>query len=548
MKKSENDYNTYLSDDERFLISIPRKEDNEILITSDLNYDEKFESIAYKSMLSSIQNMNGNKMYSVYPKDDFSSDDITPELIDELAVGIQSNLRNILQMNRIIRNFIITDDIIGKTQEALEVNVNSEYKLSYNDFSSQRNKNKQLDIAKSTINKFNKQINLRRIIKECIPLVFAEGNYICCLRFDESKTHYTVDHYPLGLAIVSDYTYGGNPIIEIDMNELKSRLQKQYKKNRKNQELYFKNIEDDIKNNYPPEVYTAYMNKESYVRLNTDCAKIVRINNLGRKYGVSPILRALKSALMLKNYENSDYINTKAKAKKIIFQKMRKEAMGKDYNKTGLQFTIKAHDDLMQAWKNKTVVYTAIPQVEELKYVEPQINDNNSDKINTYRSKEMTTLGIGFSDSNVANFSVARISLEQLMKTINCISEQLEDVIQDWYSVLFKNENIDEVFLPQIQILDTEVMDIELKKDLARLIYTTFNGSLETSLGLLGINSNDEKSKRQKENELGYDEIFKARQTSYTATSDNTQTVGRPTESDNEEKQAYDSNRSQNQG
>ena len=77
-----------------------------------------------------------------------------------------------------------------------------------------------------------------------------------------------------------------------------------------------------------------------------------------RKYGVSPIVRALKSALILENYENSDFTNTKAKAKKIIHQIIRKDAMGEKFLKSGFEYTLKAHDDLMQAWKNKTVVYT----------------------------------------------------------------------------------------------------------------------------------------------------------------------------------------------
>lgn len=536
-----NNYTTYISDDESFLISIPKKDGNEILYTSSNEFESDFDSVANRLIMSSIKDYQKDTMYSVRPQDDISDDNLTPEDIDRLAVGIQSNLANVRKVNEIIRNYIIIDDIIGKTQEAIETNVNTEIKLSYNDFSNQRNKNKQLETAKAIVNKFNKQIRLKHLIKECIPITFAEGNCIYCLRTNEDKSEYSVDRYPLGIAIVSDYNLNGNPIIEIDINELQNRLKKIYKKDKNNNALYFKNIEEDIKNNYPIEVYNAYKNKERYVRLDTKTTKIIRINNLGRKYGISPIFKALKPALMLKTYENSDYINTKAKAKKIIFQKMRKEAMGKDYLKTGIQYTIKAHTDLMDAWKNKTVVYTAIPQVESLEYVEPNVDETNADKINAYRSKEMTTLGIGFIDSNVANFSVAKISLEQLMKTINSISEQLEEVIQSWYSVLFENEGIDTMFLPDIQILDTEVMDIELKKELAKLIYTTFNGSLETSLGLLGINANDEKAKRQRENELGYDDVFIPRQTSYTVTKDGSET-GRPPDSENEDKQEYDAN------
>ena len=551
VNNTNKQYNTFLSDDGQYAVSIPKKNDDVIIYTgTETELNEVNQRIAMKEaeiLKSAIDNYDGNtKLYSVYPTDDSNADDLSLSDIEDLAVGLQSNLSNILKVNKWIRKYIIIDDIIGKTQEAIETNVNTNYKLSYNDFSTKK-KIKQLNAAKQMIEKFNKQIRLKHLIKEVIPLVHAEGNYVACLRWDSNQEVYLVDHYPLGIAIVSDYTYGGKPIILIDMSELKSRLRKTYLKDKKNKALFVENEEKEIKENFPDEVYQAYKNNESYAKLNVKCAKIIRVNNLGRKYGVSPILRALKSALMLQTYENGDYINTKAKSKKIIFQKMRKETMGKDYQLSGIKHTIKAHTDLMSAWKNKTVVYTAIPQVEDLSYVEPSVEDTNADKINTYRSKIMTTLGIGFADSNISNFSVANISLDQLMKTINSISEQLEECLEDWYEVLFENEGVDKEFIPEIQILDSEIMDMELRKELAKLLYTTFNGSAETSLGLLGINAVDEKAKRQSENEEGYDKIFTARQTAFTTSNDNSNNTddnnGRPQSNEDEDKQNYDNQR-----
>lgn len=551
MNNINKQYNTFLSDDGSYAVSIPKKNDDVIIYTgTETEVDKINQRIAMKEteiLKSAIDNYDGNtKLYSVYPTDDSNADDLSLSDIEDLAVGLQSNLSNILKVNKWIRKYIIIDDIIGKTQEAIETNVNTNYKLSYNDFSTKK-KIKQLNVVKEIIEKFNKQIRLKHLIKEVIPLVHAEGNYVACLRWDSKQEIYLVDHYPLGIAIVSDYTYGGKPIILIDMSELKSRLRKTYLKDKKNKALFVENEEKEIKENFPDEVYQAYKNNESYAKLNVKCAKIIRVNNLGRKYGVSPILRALKSALMLQTYENGDYINTKAKSKKIIFQKMRKETMGKDYQLLGIKSTVKAHSDLMAAWKNKTVVYTAIPQVEDLSYVEPSVEDTNADKINTYRSKIMTTLGISFADSNISNFNVANISLDQLMKTINSISEQLEECLEDWYEVLFENEGVDKEFIPEIQILDSEIMDMELRKELAKLLYTTFNGSAETSLGLLGINAVDEKAKRQSENEEGYDKVFTARQTAFT-TSNNTinntdDTNGRPLSNTDKDKQNYDNQR-----
>lgn len=81
---------------------------------------------------------------------------------------------------------------------------------------------------------------------------------------------------------------------------------------------------------------------------------------------------------------------------------------------------------------------------------------------------------------------------------------------------------------------------MDLRKELAKLLYTTFNGSAETSLGLLGINAKDEKAKRQSENEDGYDEVFTARQTAYTSSGSDTNESGRPQSNTDEDKQQYD--------
>ena len=195
------------------------------------------------------------------------------------------------------------------------------------------------------------------------------------------------------------------------MTELTSRLRKVYEKDKKQKAIFFKNIEEDIRNNYPPEVYTAYKAGERIAKLDPKRARIMRICNMGRKYGVSPIVRALRSALMLENIEDSDYINNKAKAKKIIHQVLRKETMGTNLEKQGLSQAAYAHSELMKAWKNKTVVYTSAPFVEKIQYVEPSVNDTSADKINLYRSKIMTTLGIGFiGTSAVSRSRISRLS------------------------------------------------------------------------------------------------------------------------------------------
>ena len=247
---------------------------------------------------------------------------------------------------------------------------------------------------------------------------------------------------------------------------------------------------------------------------------------------------------MLENYENTDYINAKARGKKVLVQIMRKETMQDSkgiYSKKGFDIQAKAHTDLMSAWKARTVaIYTAVPQVESVDWVVDKTPDTNSDKINIYRSKIMSTLGIGFTDNNNANFSIANISLDQLMRTINSISEQLERVFRDWYRIVLENNNVDVEYLPEIHIIDAEALDMDIKKDLVEVLFSKLNCSYETCYNLLGLNIEDERQKRMRENENNFDsEIFTPHSSQYTSSSSDN-SAGRPADSDNTDKQNND--------
>lgn len=490
-----------------------------------------------------------NQKYSAYLKDGNSpSSKLTPEYIDELADGTQSDLKKIQIINTIVRKEINKDGIIGKTHECITTNINTKTKLSYDIDIAGRNKARQLQQVKDFISNFNKTINLKKFIRNAIPTAFDEGTYICYLRHENNK--YKIDYYPLGVCEIAPYEKDGDPVILFNVRELRSRLQKVYKKTKKNKPLFFENIEEEIKANYPSEVYDAFVEKEEYARLNIAYSGVIRINNMNRAYGLTPIFRTFKDLLMLDTFDNSDRVNSKAKAKKIIHQKLRKEVMGTELNKKGFDEMAYAHQNFMAAWKQPTVVVTTPPTVESISYVEPTIELTDVDTVNNYRSRVLAGLGISFlMDSGSQSVSTADISVTQLMRTINMISEQIEDILQKWYRQVLLDNNLPVEYCPTIEVIDSEALDFEMRKDLAQTLYTIFNGSMASSLELLGIDVNDEKAKRSKENEEGYEEIFKCRQTAFTSSGrgevveTNGNKGGRPADSKNQAKQSYDKTR-----
>ena len=528
-------------------------EDYEVIIRSKTSDGTEVvtsaDAITDKWLVNAVAGYDAtNQKYSAYLKDGTSSSDkLTPEYIDELAENTQSDLKKVQIINSIVRKEINKDGIVGKTVECVTANINTETKVSYDNEITGRNKTKQLQQVKDFISTFNKTINTKRLIRNSIPTTFVEGNYICYLRHEDNK--YKVDYYPLGVCEISDYDVNGDPVVLFNIKELRGRLQKIYRKNKKNKALFFKNMEDEVKANYPQEVYDAFVAKEDYAKLDVKYTGVIRINNLNRKYGLTPIFRAFKDMLMLDTFDNADRVNSKAKAKKIIHQKLRKEVMGTELNKKGFEDMAYAHDNFMAAFKQSTVVVTTPPTVESITYVEPKIELTAIDTVNNYRSRVLAALGIGFlMDSGSQSVSTADISVTQLLRTINMISEQLEDILQKWYKQILIDNHLPVEYCPTIKVIDSEALDFEMRKDLASTLYTIFNGSMSTSLELLGIDVNDEKEKRIKENDENYEEIFKCRQTAYTSSgrgeiTETNNKGGRPADSKNKAKQSYDKTR-----
>lgn len=484
-----------------------------------------------------------NKQYSVYLNEQSGEDPkLTIEDIKRLARNAQSDLNKILKINSLVRQEINEDDIIGKVYEAIVANLNANVRISF-DSLPQKNTKKLKNEAEKLIKRFHKETNINQILSSSIPTVYTEGNCIKYLR--EKNGHYVIDTYPLGVAIVSDYNVNGKPYILIDIRELTSRLQKTTIKGRKNKPLFFNSIVDEIKNNYPPEVYQAYIDKEHYAKLDIQRCGVNRFCNMNRKYGLNPVFKALKPNLMLDTFDEADKINAKAKAKKIIHQVLRSELLGSEGNRKGLEEMAYAHENLVKAFRNPTVLYTSPPFVEKIEYVEPKVEMSNVDSINLYRSRVTSALGISFLNTDgKQTVSTATISIKQLMKTINKIAEQEEKILEQWYCLILQENDIPLEYCPTPHILDAELLDFEMRKDLSELLFSKFNCSYSTAYELVGMDVRDEIEKRKQEKELGYEDALSVHPTSYNSAGNSTDSDnkgGRPSGSDDEQKQEYDS-------
>lgn len=515
-------------------------DDNTMIMTASEKIDEK----TMEMLLAAMQKYDYNKeLWGVKFSSSSSSTELTVDRLTELLTGINSSLSNVRSLNEYVHLFINRDDIFGAAYTALVANINTKYKLIYGSETG-RNKMKQLKAAKEVIEQFNRSIRLEKLINDAVIATMVDGNYCMYLRLDGGNA--TVDHYPLGVVEVTDYTIRGYPVCQINLSEFKSRLRKTYTKDKRGKALYFENLDKEVAANFPPEVQQAYKNGDTYARLEVRNTGLMRINDFGGKYGVSHFAKALKAAVILNTIENTDIINDQAKSKKIVHQSTNKEVMGPNYDKKGFDVTAFAHDQLVQAWRNKTVLATTIPAVKEIKYVEPKSEGTPTEKIATYRNEKMTALGIGYIDPNMSSVSAANISVKQLMKLVDKVADQLSDILHEFYIQVLVANGIDPIYAPTIEVLDSAQADIDQKRLIADFLFNKLNCSEETVLELLGFNAQDEAAKRKAENDGGFDDIFYPRASVYTTASgssnDSDNSGGKPKSDDPaaQEKQEYD--------
>ena len=146
-----------------------QSEDYEVIIRSKTSDGTEVvtsaEAITDKWLANAVAGYDAtNQKYSAYLKDgNSSSDKLTPEYIDELADGTQSDLKKIQVINNIVRKEINKDGIVGKTVECVTSNINTKTKISYDNEITGRNKTKQLQQVKDFISAFNKTINTKRL-------------------------------------------------------------------------------------------------------------------------------------------------------------------------------------------------------------------------------------------------------------------------------------------------------------------------------------------------------------------------------------------------
>jgi hypothetical protein len=170
-----------------------------------------------------------------------------------------------------------------------------------------------------------------------------------------------------------------------------------------------------------------------------------------------------------------------------------------------------------------TIIYTADPQVEDLKLIEPKTDLTEEKTKSGYKLRILEALGISFiSSEGSKSITTTKINYDELLKMINRITKNLEPIINKYYQLICEENGFPIEYAPTITIESTKLLDLELKLKMVDIMYSKIGLSMETVFNTLGLDYETEKVKREKENKEGASEIFRPYLTSYVANSDTT--------------------------
>lgn len=493
-----------------------------------------------------------DKFASVF-EGDRSTGVITLAKIDELAINPQNSIDKTREIARIIDTYIIKNYLIGMVDTIIRSNLNTNYKVSYNQVPSEkgRNNKKKLENAKAIVSDMLDKIDVKKLIRMAIPATFDHGNYFFYMDYDPNKEKYTLHIFPLSIARVAPYRVDGEPILMIDMTELKNRLEHNLPKRRGGKAYFFEKYEEEIRKSYPKEIVDAFRNKDQYAILDYRKTGVMRAGedqDGASLYGVSQMFRAMRDIVIIDKFANVDDVASNIKARNILVQILRKEILGPTGDRQSTREIAFAHNELVRAVKNKTCVYTASAAVEDVKWIEPKSNLIEKENVQLYENRVLTTLGIGFLASGTVGSTIsANISLKQLMRQINYISEQLEHILEKFAQVALHEHGITEEYTPRISVLDSEQLEADMRLEFAKFLYGTVGASRRTVFETINIDIEDETERRQTENEKGLDSIFMPYMTAYTNNGEFENEGGRPADqnSNDETKQQQDKERNQ---
>ena len=183
----------------------------------------EFETASYDF---SVNSKNGHIIDKILQTESTQYNTSLDEL-NRLAQGTQNDVNKIIKINSLIQYYANKDDLVNIVLKSIRRNTNVKYDINYpEDLDLTKKKNIKIkEQIENILDKFFDNISIKEQIRKESVNTYTDGTYITYLRNNKNKV-FNIITYPLGLVQVSDFTLDGEPLCYIDMDKLKSMLNK----------------------------------------------------------------------------------------------------------------------------------------------------------------------------------------------------------------------------------------------------------------------------------------------------------------------------------
>ena len=152
---------------------------DDVVVVTATGENDNNEDLIQSRVEQAVRNyFSGNDRYTSVFEGDSSSVAITIAKLDELAVNPQNNISKTREIANIVDTYIIKNYLVGMVDTVIRSNLNTNYKVSYNQVPSEkgRNNKKRLENAKKIVEDMLDKIDVKKLIRISITATFNHGN------------------------------------------------------------------------------------------------------------------------------------------------------------------------------------------------------------------------------------------------------------------------------------------------------------------------------------------------------------------------------------
>lgn len=346
---------------------------------------------------------------------------------------------------------------------------------------------KKSEKIKKIIDDYEKRINIKQFIRDCLMELALTGNLACYDRVNR------IEIYPINKIEVLPLVINNKQVIAYKVDE-DSLNTNDYG------EKYNKMIEEA----YPKEILDAKRKGNEFAILDMENSHFVKINSSQyERYGVSVILPAFEDLAhksLLKETE-------RAVANDVI-DKIMMIQIGNEEVKPS-KALIDGYSELFSN-AHGSVRFT-VPYYVDAKFVEPETTIFGREKFLEVDTDILNTLGISLSllrGSDGSNYADGILNFSGLCRTIENIREPIVNVIYELYQAELKRNGCDPENAP-IPYFEDVVIDKEAKVSLMMELFQNAGLPYEVLYEEAGLDFDHIKLVRKNENEEDMDTTFK---------------------------------------